>query len=449
MSSYKLIGLSISNIRKLRAVELQFAPSGVTELRGQNQQGKTTVLKSIEMLIAGKGAIPADVVTHGEESGKIIGKLTNSETGQTFTVEKIIKDGDQKLKVTTGDGLQVNKPQTFLDTLITEATINPRPFMLKKASDKTKHLMDFLHIDFKEVDKEIANLETERTVVGREKAKLGKPEPVEIVMPVDTTKLNAEKTEINEKMTPAVTAAFQKYNTEKVVYDAAIKKKTDTGTEIADQMAEIVRLQTLIAEAQEKITTLSADLFTIVIPDEPVAPNAETMFVAEKARIAEIDKQIADAAITNEKAKTYKEYQEKINAIGAKAKEYDDYTAKIKTLRANKMKKLGETKMPIPGLSIVIDQENKEDGVYFNDIHSDNWSESEALRISLAIAAAAMPGLRAIFLDGANSFDKKNLAAIHEWSLQHDIQVIITIVDDRHDFIDEPNIFYIEEGKLL
>ena len=455
MSYYKLIGLSIANIRKIRCAELEIAPSGITQIRGKNEQGKTTVLKSIEMLLGGKGAIPSDVVTHGEESGSIIGKVVNSDNGQTFIVEKVIKDGDQKLKVSTDNGMQVAKPQSFLDTLINETTINPRPFMLKSAKDKITHLMKFLKIDTSKEDASIKEMEENRTLVGREVKKLGTPVHKDTTEAVDVTALNKEKVEINAKMAPKMQEAYTKYSDDKETYDAAVKRHGQLNDSIAAKMisianaeAEITRLRGEIDTHKNNIQAITEELFTVVVPDEPEKPTADTLFTTENARIAEIDKDIEAAAVVNEKAKQYQEYKVLLDTISAKNREYDGLTASIKEKRVAKLKKLNDVKMPIPGLEIVVDQEDRPDGVYFNSTHCDNWSESEALRISLAIAAAAMPGLRAIFLDGANSFDAGNLAVIDEWAKANDIQIILTIVADNND-VHGDNVFFIEEGQVM
>ena len=71
----KILGLQITNLRKIKAFNYEFKESGLIQIRGKNRAGKSSIIKAIEMLLRGKKYQPGDVVTHGEYKAEIIAKF--------------------------------------------------------------------------------------------------------------------------------------------------------------------------------------------------------------------------------------------------------------------------------------------------------------------------------------------------------------------------------------
>ena len=114
----------------------------------------------------------------------------------------------------------------------------------------------------------------------------------------------------------------------------------------------------------------------------------------------------------------------------------------IDKLREEKKKILSAVKMPVEGLEI------REEGLYHNDIFSENWSEAEGLRISSELCLSMGPKLPAIFIDDGETYDADGLKSLEQWALKNDLQAFISIVDSTEG-TSESDTFYIEEGELV
>jgi hypothetical protein len=91
--------------------------------------------------------------------------------------------------------------------------------------------------------------------------------------------------------------------------------------------------------------------------------------------------------------------------------------------------------------------EIREDGLYFNGTHCENWSDSEGYEIALNVCLAMNPKLKAIFIDRGELFDKDAQNALERWAKKNDIQIGIAIVDDEVKKSTD-GVFYIVEGEV-
>ena len=62
----KLLTLTIENIGKIKAGVLEFRDGHLTQIKGANRAGKSTVLDAIVYMLSGAKSIPNTVVTDGE-----------------------------------------------------------------------------------------------------------------------------------------------------------------------------------------------------------------------------------------------------------------------------------------------------------------------------------------------------------------------------------------------
>ena len=458
--SYKLIGLKADGLKKLKAIEMEFSDRGITRIVGQNRQGKTSILDSIAILIGGKRYLQDDAIQHGKETMILSGQIGEYEIYREYTA-----DGKApKLKVTGKDGnILTGEVQNFLSTFINELTLSPFPFINRTPAEKLDFLMKLYKIDFSKQDAELRTLEEERMLVGREVKRFGDIEPVEEVAEVNLDDLDKRRKEITDR------------NDEKRA--AYMKQKADKQAEISvfnevQRMRShlIARLKATIENMDERIAItkhgeainsdhaadqkLQVEILTEIADfmrkKVDLLPKPEPERVAELFSVSEpvfestdrIDEMIRQAYAINQKARLYNEYKAKVIEKAALVKTYDDLTVSIEDLREEKRRILRETDTRVEGLEI------REDGVFWNNIYSENWSDSEAMTISLKLCSAMAPKLRAVLLDRAESIDQPTQQAIHDWAVLNDIQVVMTIVDDIPDE-HEQGCFYIEEGKLV
>jgi len=406
----KIIGLKIDGARKLTAFEMNnLKERGLIKIIGGNRQGKSTVFDCLRLLIKKGESVPKDFVQHGKEKAEIVGKIGN------YTISETIQDGKTPTFTVKDDkGMSPSNPKSFVNDLINELTFDPRPFVDKTAIEKWRFMCDVFQVDFTEIDNEIHSLETERTLKGREVKAIGELVSVPKTDPIDISnvvKFNDEQKE-NEKQIEKANDRLQTLDTTKTLLECEIQ------------------------DLQEQLTQKESELAMTVQNIEKGKKYIETL---PKPRPLQ---DITEATAQNQKAVAYQEYLKKKADKEIKENEYREYTKAIEHLRAEKLKKLTEIKIPVPGLEI------REDGIFHDGTHCENWSDEQSVTISSQLCLAMNPKLKAVFIDQGETYDTNSLKQLEKWAIESDIQAFITIVDDIPDS-KEDDTFYIIEGQLV
>lgn len=98
---------------------VEIKPNQINQVVGDNNQGKTTILKAIEFIF--KGSTEGTLVKHGEDQAECFAELPDNTT-----IRRILKlDGSQKVVVKDKNDLPIKSPQGFLDALIDHSGFNP------------------------------------------------------------------------------------------------------------------------------------------------------------------------------------------------------------------------------------------------------------------------------------------------------------------------------------
>jgi len=403
----KILGLQIENLRKIKIAALDLSQGNLIQIRGRNQAGKSTVLLAAEMLFGGKAVIPNDVIQHGKESAEIIGTIDD------YTIKRIIKQNGNHLLSITKDGMKKTKPQEFLNKL-TGKFLDPQWFSDLDGPGKKKILMDHLGIDYTDINKKISTLETERTYTGRIIRTMGAPTPTEKLTRVNITDLLAKKQKIDD------------FNDLQNSRQVAINNHQ---SHIDDLEKEEQRILSELTAIREKISDAKQCYEALIIPES----------LKDTSHLIE---QIQNAESINTAAMKYNQYIEKKEKYDHNQNHYNELTEQINVARKVKADMLTNATMPVPGLTIT------DTGLSINGITDENWSDSEALYISLCISAALAKDLKTIFIKRGESLDESSLNELKKFADENDFQVIIEIVDDKYNLTND-NIIYIEEGEIL
>lgn len=462
----KFLGLKVDGIRLLSAVEMEFdAKGGLTQIKGKNKQGKTSVLDSFELMFKGMRKRREDMITHGKEKAEIVVSLDEG-----YQIKRTLTSGKETIEIRKDGRIWKDmSPQAFLDTLTNDLTFNPRPFLDKKSEDKLKFLMDLLKIDFSKIDKEIQDIENERLLIGREVRAFGDIQPVEPMEEVDVNLLLEQKAVIQESNNKKLKEANDKLVLEQNEITAFNNlqrarqqdiDKTKNGIDTLKNESDRVAKE--IQELEEKIKKLKSDSETLnqriangeshlkSLPEpEPLKELPSMTESVDLESTEDIDIQLAKASETNKLAMKYTEYLLKTSQKESKEAEYNACTAKIEAKRDEKKAILAGTKMPIEGLEIK-EVEGKDNtwGVYFNGIHCENWSDSEGITISSNLCLAMKPKLSAVFIDRGECYDEDSRKALAKWAEENDIQTFITIVESIPQEL-EDGVFYVQEGIVV
>ncbi len=396
----KIVGLSIENMRKIRAINMEFTDKGLTQIVGKNKQGKTTALDSIELALGKFDSSKVSMITNGEKKSKVMLDLGD------YNVTRDVNNKNTKsssLKIETKEGKKVPKPVEFVDSLINELTFNPYIFINKKLSAKMEALKSLQNIgsEIDKIDYAIKEQSEERTLVGRERKKLGEHQTIEEeYLYMDIKELLQKKQDI----------------------DRANYENKEYADMRQDTQERITLLKKQLEAQEEKLEAIPLPNFDIESSDS---------VVAKINKLEEVNKLYYEqqGIISNNKE------------IEVKDKEYKAITKKIDKLKKDKNEVYKNADFGVEGLEI------REDEIYFNGNSSNDWSDSEAMEVSLKLCASMNPKLRAIFYDKGESFDQESLNALHKWGIENDMQIIITRVSDTIETSSD-SCFYIEEGEI-
>lgn len=405
----KIIGLKIDGARKLTAFEMQnLKERGLIKIVGGNRQGKSTVFDCLRLLMKKGESVPKDFIQHGKDKAEIVGKIGE------YTITETIKDGSVSFTVVDSKGMAPRQAKNFVNEMINELTFDPRPFLNKTALEKWKFMLELFGVDLSEIDREISSLEQERTLKGREVKAIGEVVAVPETKAVDISDIVKFNDEQNKRQ---------------LNIDQA-------GRQLVSLDANKNNLISQIQELESRLNTLKDNL-------------AETNTRIEKGEkyISELPKpkplqDITTATAQNQKAVAYQEYLKKKADKETKEAEYREYTKAIEHLRDKKLKTLTEIKIPVPGLEI------REEGIFHDGTHCENWSDEQSVTISSQLCLAMNPKLKAVFIDQGETYDSASLKKLETWAIENDIQAFITIVDDLPESKDDDT-FYIVEGQLV
>jgi chromosome segregation ATPase len=158
----KLIALEISNFQKIKLVKFDVG-DGVTEIAGDNGQGKTSILDAITACLVGKKALPPVPVRLGEESAQII-----LDCDDVTVTRKIKPDGSGTLKVQSKDGMKPSSPQEWLNERIGAISFDPLSFMRLEPSVQAETLRKLVGVDTSDLDLARPKVYVQRTDVNRD-----------------------------------------------------------------------------------------------------------------------------------------------------------------------------------------------------------------------------------------------------------------------------------------
>jgi hypothetical protein len=457
--SYKLIGLQVDGMRKLRAINMKFADNGLIQIIGLNRQGKTTILESLAVLIGGKKYLKDGAINPEADRMTLIGQV-----GEYEIYREYYHDKDPVLKV-TGHGGKIlqGRVSDFLLSLINDLSFSPFPFINLKAYEKLRFLMKLYGIDFSKQDSQLKILEDDRLYTGRKIKDFGTLIEPERVTPINMDNLLARRKELTDKNDVLKTG----WDVER----AGKKKEIDLYNEVMrSRSALISRLKATAENIQERASLLSNTdpisslhnkdiglqvsalkaLHLAILSTIEQLPQVEPEKVLDLFAVPEpeyhslvaIDEEIQQSEANNLKARIYQTYLNRLTEKTQLTAEYKGLDDQINALRDEKLAILAKVDTKVEGLTIGLEN------VYYQGIDSDNLSDAENMTLSLKLCSAMSPALRAVFIDRGESIDEDSRVALDTWAKENDIQLIMSVVDDIPEEKEE-GCFYIVEGQLV
>ena len=402
--SVKITALEAESVKRIKAVALTPAPTGLTLVGGNNNQGKTSVLDALAWALGGEKFRP----NAAQRDGAVAPAHLRVTLSNGVVVER--KGKNSSLTVTDPTGRRSG--QQLLNAFVEPLALDLPRFMEASDKEKADILLRIIGIgaELHTRDLEIKGLYDKRTFTGQ---------------------LAAQKKHFAEEMISYPEAPDEPVSASELIRQQQdILARNGENQRLRAQYAELEQqVQQCVDElkrTRERIATLQQ------LADELDAKHTKLFNQRETARktvsqlqdesTAELEASIRDIEETNRKVRANLEKSRAEDEAAQYASEYDRLTESIQEKRADRMALLNGADLPLPGLSV-------EDGVLtYNGKRWRDMSGSDQLRVAAAIVRRLNPDCGFVLLDKLEQMDMTTLQEFSAWLEAEGLQAIATRV---------------------
>ena len=420
MEPVKISSLELSNVKRIRAVQIVPSQDGLTVIGGRNAQGKSSVLDAIAWALGGNKLKPSNP---NRDGGATPAKL-HVELSNGTVVERRGKNGALYVRDANGG----KGTQKLLDEFLSALALDLRKFMAGTDKDKADALLQTLGID-----RELAALDSRIQAVfdeRRDAARVAKKDKVYADglphhedapdEPVSITELIQQQQAILAK------------NGENQRKRDRLKEITFEKYRIAD---EIERLEAQLKDIQARVEERRAS-YEVVAKDEEIALTEAADLQDESTE--EIEASIASIEAINKQVSDNQQWMRAYESAKKSAAKQKELDAKLTKLRKERVDLLDGAPLPLEGLAVDTDGRMTYKGQVWSDM-----SSAEQLRVATAIVQATKPDCGFVLVDELEKFDSEQLADFGAWATERGLQVIGTRVGT-----DDACTIIIEDGKV-
>ena len=393
----KINKLEIENVKRVKAVKIEPAESGLTVIGGRNNQGKTSVLDSIAWALGGDRYRPSQAA----REGSVIPPHLHIVMNNGLEVERKGKNSD--LKVTDPTGKRAG--QQLLNAFVGELAIDLPKFMASSSREKAEVLLKIIG-----VGRQLHELEAQETELYNRRRAIGQ--------------IADQKAKFAREMT-----YYPDAPKEPVSASELIRQQQDILARNGENQRKRAQAAALLAERNrlaEKVNSLKAELKRyedqLIQVDEDMNIAYQTAESLRDESTAELERNIQDIERINVKVRANLDKDKAEMDAQQYKNEYDSMTAKLNDVRQKKIDLLENAALPLPGLSV-------SDGeLTYNGQKWDNMSGSDQLKVSTAIARRLNPNCGFVLLDKLEQMDLDTMREFGAWLEQEGLQAIATRV---------------------
>ena len=383
----KLVSLEAENILRLTAVNITVDKNGAVLIGGANESGKSSVLKSIEMLLAGGKAVK-DPIHDDAEKGRIVGRFS-TKLGEVVVTKTFTRKKGPVLKITVeGYAKALAGPQTIIDALLDSIALDPLKFARMDPEKRAKMLAEIMGYDSTESDKKRADLYDDRTLVNREvKTLKGAYESITHHDDAPEKKVSASE----------MMAELEEITTHNAA-GADLERALDTATaDLAAARDELTQAKMNLLESQESVDALVASQAAAIAADDDFEPKDASELRVKIKKADEINAKFLD---NDNKAKARTAYLAKEK----ESRDLDDQIDAIDRAKKEAMEKAQEN-LPVKGLGI------SAEGVTYKGKPFEQAGSSAIIKTSTAIAMSVNKDapIKLLLIDDAEAIDPKTM----------------------------------------
>lgn len=441
--------LELVNFQVIKEFNADF-DGNVYFITGDNELGKSTVLKAIGALLTGNRDA---VLKNGESKG--FAKMIVGDDGEEYEVElkftKANPRGTLSIKSkTTGmksdnvSMLQKIFGYTDFDAVEFSRWSETAEGRRKQIEVVKSLLPEEVRTRIAEIDTTVAGLKTERTGVNRDLKTyksisdaagqgLTTQDLKTYAKPKDITELmkeQAENAQLIEKAKTVRSALEQRKKQLEEIPERLAAAKATYEKAIEEAKKAIERTEKLYKEAIAQIESEKADY-------EVRKANAEKWLANYEENNSEkldTSEQLRKAEEHNKKAAKVADYLSKKKQADDKKSEAEKMDSEIEELSAEREKLISSAKLPISGLSF------SDDGLVLNDVPfvAGKVSDSQIMEVAAKLIIASNPTVKVFRIARGESLGQKRLQAILDLAKKEGFQGFIeSVVRGQQDLIIE------------
>lgn len=402
--SVKITALEAENIKRIKAVEITPAPTGLTILGGNNNQGKTSVLDTIAWALGGEKFRPAAAARDGS--------ITPPHLKVTLSNGIVVERRGKNSTLTVTDPTGRRGGQQLLNEFVEVLALDLPRFMEAGDREKADTLLKIIGVgdQLAVMDREIKAMYDKRTAIGQIAAQkkhyaeemLSYPEAPD--EPVSASDLIRQQQDI-------------------LARNGENQRKRDQLNEITHAkhryMDELQRLDERIAMLQNQRKELQENYDGAVTAEQTAL---KTVAQLQDESTAELEGNIRDIEDLNRKVRANLDKARAMDEATALAEQYASLTCQISEMRQQRTALLNGANLPLPGLGV------EEGSLTYNGKHWRDMSGSDQLRVATAIVRRLNPNCGFVLLDKLEQMDLATLNEFGNWLQQENLQAIATRV---------------------
>ena len=394
----KINALQIENTKRIRAVALTPAASGLTIIGGRNGQGKTSVLDAIAWALGGKRFTPSSPA----RDGSVVPPYLRVELSNGLVVERRGKNSE--LRVTDPTGQRAG--QTLLDSFVSAFALDLPRFLDAGDKDKADILLGIIGVkdQLAKLDLEIRKVYDERHSLGRiadQKKKFAQELPYWEGMPAE----------------PISASELIRRQQEILARNGENQRKRAKAAQLE---AQAKALQSRVTALSEQLQQL-ADQYDACLRDLQIA-NTDAAELQDEST-AELEESLRTIEQQNAKIRQNLDRQRAVAEAEQYEQQYADCTRQLAGLRQDRLDLLQGADLPLPGLSV-----NESGQLTYQDKAWDCMSGAQQLMAATSIVRRVNPQCGFVLLDKLEQMDPDTLAQFGAWLEQEGLQAIATRV---------------------
>lgn len=395
--SVTITSLEAENVKRIKAVALTPAPTGLTLVGGNNNQGKTSVLDALAWALGGDRFRPDAAVRDGA--------MAPAHLKVTLSNGVIVERKGKNSALTVTDPTGRRSGQQLLNAFIEPLALDLPRFMEASDREKADILLKIIGIgtELHTRDLEIKSLYDKRTFTGQ-LVQQKKHFAEELIYYPDAPE------------EPVSASDLIRQQQEILARNGENQRKRDRLAQLTDlferQKKVVADLEFQLSTEKQRLTTMQADV--------KIAQTSAADLQDEST--AELEASIQNIEETNQKVRANLEKARAEDEAARYASDYDKLTEAITQKRADRIALLNGADLPLPELSV-------EDGALtYKGKHWRDMSGSDQLRVATAIIRRLNPDCGFVLLDKLEQMDMTTLTEFGRWLESEGLQAIATRV---------------------